>query len=152
MFHIQTGRFDPGDPNLSLRSVPQTDPCLPAAHRPPTLLQEETFFLVSLLFLLTQDVPMRRRISGLVLQLACCVVSGHFIISGYESNGGGFIEFTRTKISFLAPSGFVHPFLQPDCEGQYYAESAEPADPRAGRGVLSQCMAVDRAVTRLRSF
>jgi hypothetical protein len=56
---------------------------------------KETFFLVplALFFLHTQDVPMRSRIGWLVLQLGCCVVSRQFIMSGYGSNSGAFIEF-----------------------------------------------------------
>ncbi|MBU9193316.1 hypothetical protein KTD33_02080 [Burkholderia gladioli] len=58
-------------------------------------LNKETFFLVPLaLFVLHEpDVSMRKRIAWLVLQLAICIATRQFIMSGYGANAGGFVEF-----------------------------------------------------------
>lgn len=72
---------------------------------------KETFFLVplGLFFLHSQDVPMRRRIGWLVAQLACCLVSRHFIMSGYEANSGGFVEFHAKEnlLFWLNPQSYL---------------------------------------------
>jgi len=56
---------------------------------------KETFFLVPLaLFVLhDRDVPLSKRLGWLALQLAFCLVSRQVIMSGYEANAGGFVEF-----------------------------------------------------------
>ncbi|MBR8052536.1 hypothetical protein [Burkholderia vietnamiensis] len=58
-------------------------------------LNKETFFLVPLaLFSLHErDVPVLKRVGWLVLQLVICAGTRHFIMSGYEANAGGFVEF-----------------------------------------------------------
>ncbi|WP_348521760.1 hypothetical protein [Burkholderia latens] len=58
-------------------------------------LNKETFFLVALalFFLHEREVPVSKRIGWLVLQLAACVGTRHFIMSGYDANAGGFVEF-----------------------------------------------------------
>ena len=58
-------------------------------------LNKETFFLVplALFFLHESDVPMSRRLGWLVLQLAICMATRYFIMSGYAANRGGFVEF-----------------------------------------------------------
>lgn len=72
---------------------------------------KETFFLVPLaLFFLHQwEVPIRNRIGWLVFQLTCCFVSRHFIMSGYEANSGGFIEFHAKEnlLFWLNPASYV---------------------------------------------
>ncbi|WP_429318340.1 UbiA family prenyltransferase [Paraburkholderia sp. GAS448] len=56
---------------------------------------KETFFLVplALIFLHEGDVAMSKRIGWLVIQLACCALSRHIILGGYEDNAGGLVEF-----------------------------------------------------------
>ncbi|WP_311767149.1 hypothetical protein [Burkholderia cenocepacia] len=58
-------------------------------------LNKETFFLVplALFFLHERDVPALKRVGWLVLQLVICVGTRHFIMSGYDANAGGFVEF-----------------------------------------------------------
>lgn len=72
---------------------------------------KETFFLVpvALFFLHQQEVSIRNRAAWLVLQLGCCLVSRHFIMSGYEPNGGGFIEFHAkgNLLFWLNPASYV---------------------------------------------
>jgi hypothetical protein len=72
---------------------------------------KETFFLVpiALFFLHQQGVPMRSRIGWLVLHLACCLVSRHLIMSGYEANSGGFVEFHAKEnlLFWLNPASYM---------------------------------------------
>ncbi|WP_423380299.1 hypothetical protein [Burkholderia sp. LMG 32019] len=58
-------------------------------------LNKETFFLVplALFFLHEREVPVFKRVGWLVLQLVICVGTRHFIMSGYDTNAGGFVEF-----------------------------------------------------------
>ncbi|TDN69870.1 hypothetical protein [Paraburkholderia sp. BL10I2N1] len=56
---------------------------------------KETFFLVplALFFLHGRDVAVSKRIGWLVIQLVGCALSRHIIMSGYEHNAGGLVEF-----------------------------------------------------------
>jgi hypothetical protein len=55
---------------------------------------KETFFLVpiALFFLHEKHVGVRKRIMWLAIQIVCCLVSRHIIMSGYESNAGGIVQ------------------------------------------------------------
>lgn len=72
---------------------------------------KETFFLVplGLFFLHQQQDSMGSRIGWLVLQLGICFVSRHFIMSGYEANSGGFIEFHAKEnlLFWLTPASYL---------------------------------------------
>lgn len=74
-------------------------------------LNKETFFLVplALLFLHTKEVPMRNRLGWLALQLGCCMVTRHYIMSGYELNSGSFIEFHAKEnlLFWLNPASYT---------------------------------------------
>jgi hypothetical protein len=56
---------------------------------------KETFFLVpiALFFLHGKEVRLRKRVMWLVIQVACCLFSRHIIMSGYENNAGGFVQY-----------------------------------------------------------
>lgn len=56
---------------------------------------KETFFLVplALFFLQGSYVSLGHRIAWAAGQLAICALTRHFIMSGYEANAGGFVEF-----------------------------------------------------------
>lgn len=58
-------------------------------------LNKETFFLVpiALFFLHGSGVPLIRRFAWCTLQVGVCLVARLYIMAGYESNSGGFVEF-----------------------------------------------------------
>lgn len=58
-------------------------------------LNKETFFLVPLafFFLHERDVALSRRVAWLVVQLGICALTRHFVMSGYDGNAGGFVEY-----------------------------------------------------------
>ncbi|MCC8397499.1 hypothetical protein LJ656_33665 [Paraburkholderia sp. MMS20-SJTR3] len=72
---------------------------------------KETFFLVplALFFLHERDVSMRSRIGWLLLQIACCFVSRHFVMNGYDANSGSFIEVHAKEnlLFWLNPGSYV---------------------------------------------
>ncbi len=58
-------------------------------------LNKETFFLVplALFFLHDSGVSLTKRFSWLAVQLAFCLTARHYIMSGYDTNAGGIVEF-----------------------------------------------------------
>jgi len=58
-------------------------------------LNKETFFLVplALFFLPDAKATLPNRLGWTVVQLAICAVTRHVIMSGYEANAGGIVEF-----------------------------------------------------------
>lgn len=74
-------------------------------------LNKETFFLVplALLFLHQPQVSMRNRLGWFAVQLGCCIVTRHFIMSGYEMNSGSFIEFHAKEnlLFWLNPASYT---------------------------------------------
>nr|WKF60394.1 hypothetical protein HUO10_004915 [Paraburkholderia busanensis] len=74
-------------------------------------LNKETFFLVplALFFLHERDVAPGKRFAWLAVQIGICMVTRHFIMSGYEANSGGFVEIhgVENLLFWINPLSYV---------------------------------------------
>lgn len=74
-------------------------------------LNKETFFLVpaALFFLHDRDVAFRNRVAWFAVHMGICVVTRHFIMSGYEANTGGFVEIhgPHNVLFWLNPLSYI---------------------------------------------